>query len=256
MGMIESVISTSVKWLNENQGVLSVGLFVITIVLGWVSGIFTALQHKPRFRIKLLDGPTFCCTFPTGQTHGEYDVHRTGIALYLHVANSGSAPSSVEEVHVGYHWHLKPLSRQWLKYRLGWFWLQHQAVALSDFRVGIGDHVKFYPFLFQRSTISGESSETYLQVGQYTKGVVYFEQNDSFGGCFPSPRNGRVRIKVRITDPFGTVHTAKFYIPSVDVEYARKYNPKFGQTFAQLRGAPLPFDVQDTELASKPDATA
>lgn len=61
------------KWVNDNQGVVSIVIFLITLFIGWVSGIFSALRRKPRFKLSLLDGPTFCCTYLIGKKHGEYD---------------------------------------------------------------------------------------------------------------------------------------------------------------------------------------
>ncbi|API59457.1 hypothetical protein BSL82_09155 [Tardibacter chloracetimidivorans] len=229
-------IAAAIEWINANQGVVSIAIFVITLLLGWVSGIFGALRRKPRFRTRLIEGPTFCCTYLTGAKHGQFDVHRSAFALYLHVSNVGSASSSIDAVQVGYHWGLSPFSFEWLRYRLGWFWLTNQAVVIEDFQVKIGENLKFYPFLFQRSTLSGVSSETFLEVGQSTNGVVYFEQDDSWGGCFPSAEAGMVRVKVRLIDTFGGRHTKTFYIPAVSPEEARKYNPSFGLTLAHLRG--------------------
>lgn len=230
------------KWANDNQGVVSVAIFVITIAFGWASGIFSALRRKPKFKLSLIDGPTFCCTYPIGKAHGEFEVHRTGIALYLAVANVGSAASSIERISVGYHWHLRPFSIQWLRYSVGWFWLTDQAVALVDFQVSIGESTKVYPFLTQLSFLSPTTAYTYLDVGRSTNGVVYFEQPDSWGGCFPVVYNGRVRMKVRIHDAFGNKYTRKFWVSSLTLGDARKYNPAFGKTLAELRGEPLPFD--------------
>ncbi len=72
--------------------------------------------------------------------------------------------------------------------------------------------------------------------------MVYFEQSDSWGGCFPTVHGGRVLIKVCLCDVFGNKHTAKFWVPSITFEDARKYNPAFGKTLAELHGEPLPFD--------------
>jgi hypothetical protein len=230
------------KWLNDNQGVVAIALFVATIGFGWLSGIFSALRRKPKLKLSLIDGPTFCCTYYIGKRYGEFEVHRTGVALYLAVANIGSAAASIKRIWVGYHWHLHPFSTQWLRYTLGWYWLKTQSIALEDFQVRIGDGTKVYPFLMQKSFLSPGESKTYLQVGESTNGVVYFEQSDSYGGCFPTVRNGRVAIKVRIQDIFGRKYTAKFKIDSVDIDQARKYNPSFGKTLAELHGEPLPFD--------------
>jgi hypothetical protein len=231
------------KWSNDNQGVLTLAIFGVTLAFGWMSGIFSALRRKPKFRLRLIDGPTFCCTFHVGKKHKSHKVHRTGIALYLSVANIGSAASSIESVSVGYHWHLHPFSFQWLLYSVGWFWLKNHAVALDDFQASIGGNIKVYPFLLQRNNLSPSEVSTFLQVGQSTNGVVYFEQADSWGGCFPSPRNGFVTIKVCIEDVFRRKHKARFRIPFVTMEYARGYNPSFGTTLAELRGEPLPIDT-------------
>ncbi|WP_051953526.1 hypothetical protein [Methylocapsa aurea] len=243
--MLASLIdlySQSSKWSNDNQGVVSITIFAVTLALGWASGIFSALRRKPKFTLSLNDGPTFCCTYRIGKKHADFEVHRTGIALFLVVANVGSSASSIENISVGYHWHLRPLTVQWLKYSVGWFWLTNQTVVLADFQVLIGENTKVFPFLIQKSFLHSVEPITYLEVGRSTAGVVYFEQTDSWGGGFPSVRAGRVRIKVRVQDVFGGYYTAKFTIPSVSIEEARKYNPAFGKTRAELHGEKLPFD--------------
>jgi hypothetical protein len=233
---IVDIFNIATVWTNENPGPLRVVLFLVTMVLGWISGIFSALRRRPKFKVTLIPGPTFCCTYTIGKKYGKEDIHRTGIALYLKIANIGSAPSSIENILVGYHWHLEPFSFLWIKNTIGWFWLEGQSIILDDFQTMIGENIKFYPFLFQRGHLSG-SSETYLDVGRSTNGVVYFEQDDSWGGCFPSVhKNGTVRIKVHIQDTFGRTHYTKFNIPSVSLEDARKYNPAFGNTLAEIRG--------------------
>lgn len=248
--MLELATTTyqaTAKWLNDNQGVAGAAIFIATLLFGWLSGIFSALRRKPKFKVQLIQGPTFCCTYPTGAIEGEFKVHRTGIALYLAVSNVGSAPSSIESVAVGYHCHIRPFSRAWLKYRVGWLWLTDQIAAIHDFQANIGDNIKFYPFLIQRSTLSGHSADTYLQPGQSANGVVYFEQSDSWGGFFPSPTAKGVRVKVALRDTFGTRHTSKFHIPAVAMNEARKYNPSFGKTLAELRNETLPHDASTSQ---------
>lgn len=231
-------------WLNQNQGVLGLFLFFVTLGLGWLSGIFSSLRRKPRFRIEIIKGPSFVCTFGTGNKQGEYDLHRTGIALYLKVANIGSAASSIENVEVGYNWAIHPpLSRLWWRYRVGRFWLHDQAVFIEDFQVNIGDNVKVYPSMFQRSSLLGISSETFLEVGRMTNGVVYFEQSESFGACFPLARNKLVKVKLRVFDSFGNAHARSVILPRVTLEQARVYNPSFGLTLATLHGQRDPFDL-------------
>jgi len=239
--MLEELVracSSLGRWSNANQGVLAIFILLLTLVIGWTSGIFTALRRKPKFRITLLPGPTFCCTFLMGKKHVvgdlEYDVHRTAVALYLHITNIGSASSSIANIAIAYHWNLVPFSWLWLKNTIGWFWLHHQAIILTDFHVLIGQQAKGYPFLVQRSMITGSSAETFLESGRSTNGVVYFEQTESYGGCYPKANNGKVRIKIRLTDAFGKHHTRRFTIDAVPLDEARKYNPAFGSTFSEL----------------------
>lgn len=228
------------KWLNENQGVVGVGIICTTLLLGWASGIFSALRRKPKFRLELIPGPTFVCTFPTGEVFNGHDVHRVGIALYLSVANTGSAASSLHEVHVGYRWTVIPLTRSWFRHTLLRFWSKEPIAALADFQVAIGKNIKVYPFLFQKNSLSPVQQETYLQPGQSTVGVVYFEQSDSWGGCQPLVWNGRVRLSVRLLDVYSGRHTQTFWVPAATLNEARKFNPSFGRTRAEPHGKPLP----------------
>ena len=94
----------------------------------------------------------------------------------------------------------------------------------------------------QKTFLPATNSDTYLEAGRSTNGVIYFEQSDSWGGCFPTVHKGHVRIKIRVRDVFGKQHSARFSIRSVPFEEARKYNPSFGKTLAELYGEPLPFD--------------
>jgi hypothetical protein len=230
------------KVLNENQGVVGVGIFLLTLFLGWVSGIFSALKRKPKFVFELIPGPTFLCVLPTGEKFNGYDARRLGIALYLSVANCGSSASSLHAIHIGYRWNLIPLTLSWFRFSLFQFWLKELTASLTDFQAAIGKNIKVFPFMFQQSFLSSVRPETFLQPGQSAKGVVYFEQSDSWGGCQPRVWKGQVRLSVRILDVFGGRHTKKFWVPVVSLAEARKFNPTFGKTLAELHGQPLPED--------------
>lgn len=213
---IIDLLITSLSWANDNQGTLSIVIFIITAFFGWFSGIFSALRRKPKFKIETIP-PTFSCTYQTGKKHQGYDTHKTAIAVYLYVSNIGSAPSSIHKIRIAYHWDLKPWSMLWLKKTIGWFWIENQSVALNDFQARIGESIKFYPFLIQNSNLSPSKAETFLNIGQSTNGVVYFEQRESWGGFLPKSNNSLVRIKIEITDVFGGRHRAKVKIPAISL---------------------------------------
>jgi hypothetical protein len=152
----------------------------------------------------------------------------------------------IEQISVGYHWNIKPISWLWLKYSIGWHWLKNPTVALSDFQVQVGENVKFYPFFLQKSIISGPQAETFLEPGRSSSGVVYIEQEDSWGGCFPKSHNGIVLLKVSVTDIRGKKYRRKLKIPSVELAEAKKYNPEFGRTLVELHGKPLSHEATNT----------
>lgn len=237
-----SYYSLVAKWLNENQGVAGVGIFLLTLFLGWVSGIFSALRRKPKFKTCLIDGPTFTCTFETGKKHLEESIHRTGIALYLSIANIGSAASSISDISVAYHWNIHPFRLNWLRYKIGWFWLEHPTVIMHDFQSVLGENIKRYPFLIQESHSSNNTTKTFLEPGESSNGIVYFEQPDCWGGCYPLASKSGVRIKVAVHDVFGRTHKSKFTIRQVNLEHARTYNQSFGKTYAEIRNETLPHD--------------
>jgi hypothetical protein len=230
------------KWLNDNQGVLGLVVLVASLSFGWLSGIFGALRRRPKLKLHLIPGPTFC-NYPTGKMHGTYPVHRTGFALYLRISNVGSPATSLENISVGYHCNIRPISIQWLRFRVGRLWLNNQIAAIHDFQAGIGENIKICPFLMQASLLSVRAADTFLVPGQSTNGVVYFEQGDSWGGFFPVASATGVHVKVAIRDIFGKRHTRKFTVPAVSMEQARTYNPSFGMTLAELKNEPLPHDA-------------
>jgi hypothetical protein len=245
---VQNYYATATEWLNDNQGLVAVGIFLITLFFGWFSGIFSALRRRPKFKLSFIDGPTFCCTFPTGKMKDEQPIHRTGIALYLAVANTGYAASSIENISVGYHWHVRPFTRTGFRYRVGWFWLHHQTPVIHDFQAKIGENIKIFPFLTQRSFLGSDRASTFLEPGRSVNGVVYFEQPDSWGGCFPSPTRRGVRVKLAVRDVFGKAHIRKFWIKLVTLDAAREYNPSFGKTYAEMKNETLPYDANISRI--------
>jgi hypothetical protein len=236
--MIE-IFQQTAKWLNDNQGVISIVLFVLTLMLGWVSGIFQALTRKPKFRIEVIRGPTFCCTYNLGGKYTaddskQYAAHKTAISLYLSISNIGSAPASFIEPSVGYHCNFKPISRLWIQKTLGWHWLVGATTALEDFTVTKNGFTKVYPFLIQGRSDGTQSSKSYLNVGQRETGIVYFEQEASWGGLSPKLYGKTVKLKVRLKDTFGKFHTQKLTIPFVDLEKARSFYPLCGLSLNRL----------------------
>ena len=231
------LLSTAPKILNDNQGVLTLSLFVLTLLFGWISGIFKTLRRKPDLKISTLLGPTFACVFGTGKKYNGYDTHCTSIALYLKISNVSMSPTTITHIKVEYRQNLFPKNIvNLLLKRVKWFYIDQQSIAISDFQASIGENIKLYPFLFQKSAVSGESASTYLEPGRSTNGVAYFEQPECWGGYFPRSRNFRTKVKIVIVDSFGRRYRHVTTIDRVTLANAREYNPQFGMTQAQLHG--------------------
>ncbi len=215
-----------VEWTNDNSGFLTLLLFLTTLFLGWVSGIFQKLRYRSNFILELTAGPTFCCTFNTGKKYQGQNTHRTSIVIYLSIKNIGTAPSEIHRVNIGYHNHS-------FKYRFLWFWLV-QTTSLRDFGHTIGENLRVYPFLIQKSTLLPQENITYLLSGQSSKGIVYFEQAESYGSFLPRVKNGKIKVKVKVFDVFNKCFSSTFWIPIVDLEYAKKFNVEFGNTLKSM----------------------
>ena len=167
-------------------------------------------------------------------------MHRTGIALYLNVTNVGFSATSIDKIKVGYHWDIPfwPLNiSNLVRYRLGWFYLSDQIASLADFQVFIGDNIKVYPFLTQKGFASGVSAEAFLEPGRSSNGVVYFEQPDSWGRCYPIAQDNKTKIRIIIVDSFRRSHSSTTKADVVSLDEARRFNPKFGTTLSELHGA-------------------
>lgn len=221
----------TIDWTNQNSGFLTLILFIATLVLGWVSGIFRALRHKPNFQLRIIEGPTFISNFPTEKEFRGGHTHRTAAAIYLSVTNTGTAPAQIVSVRLGYH-------NYSFKYTFLWFWLNNTP-AIGDFGHTIGEYLRVFPFLFQKNHLAAHPISIYLQSGQDAIGVVYFEQPESWGGYKPRVKNGRTKIKVLVKDSFGKRYAKTFAINVVELDYARKFNSKFGNTLSLMEKHPL-----------------
>ena len=232
-----------VDLLNSNPGVVSVLVFISTLAIAWLSGLFRVIRQKPKLKIQLLEGPTFVCVFGTEGEYEGYKTHGVGIALYMRISNVGVSPTSIAGIKVGYHWNTYPNLRSLIRYRLGWFYLADQIVALADFQALVGENTKIYPFLTQKGFASGSSAETYLEPGNIANGVAYFEQRESWGRCYPISRNRKTKIKIVVSDIFERKHKFTTKIDRVSLEEAKKYNPKFGMTMMELHELRKPVEL-------------
>lgn len=219
------------SWCDTHSGVLSLIIFVATLLIGWVSGIFKALRQKPDFYVTTIEGPTFATVVPAQDTHNGHSTHRVATALYLSITNRGNAPSGISKIIAAYK--TPPTS---LKCLFSGRWREmRETIALSSFTVEIGESVKVYPFLRQKDLLGSSAARDYFLVGQQQNGLVYFEDTDlAYGSFRPVSRNGSTTIKLIIIDSFGRKHITRLPVPEIELEQARRFGKHVGRSIASL----------------------
>lgn len=225
-------IEKIINWLNNNEGLLSLILFIVTIIFGWFSGIFKSFTKKPRFKIRVIEKMTFGCVFLTGEKYtppgqGTYDLHKTAFVLYLEITNTGTADSKIGKIHIGYYPDTdKPKWRQ----RRNWI---AESNIMANFALPIANSEKMLavPHLKQKNEPDYSSLDTFLKVGDSVNGVSYHEQTRCWGNFYPrTEKNGTVELIVKIKDAFGYNYKKKVFVPLKNISDAMDNNPDFGMT--------------------------
>lgn len=222
--------------LNDNQGVVDVLIFVFSVIIAWASGLFAAITRKPKLKLDVIDGPTFYSLVDTGRISEGRNVHKIALSIYLKISNVGYAPVSIEKFNVGFKWNgfVGGISYYLAKIR----YVFVEVVSLSDFFVKItaDDKFKYYKFFTQKSSVTGESANGYLQVGQSEIGVVYFETGDCWGSFKPKLIDNHSIFYMKLKDVYGRYHFKKIKVQLVTLDYARKFNPEFGNSLESSVG--------------------
>jgi hypothetical protein len=225
---MKKLISEIIEWTNKNSGFLGLMIFIITLTIGWISGLFNYFIKRPKFKLKIIEGATFGCIIDLNRTHKGFPVHKTAFAIYLEILNIGNAPSSIGRISLGYL--LSDLRPKW---RTSRNWIP-ETFSKSDFRVEFKDSdiIKGFPFLKQYNVIINYHTDTYLEIGKSANGIVYFEESEAYGSWMPRLNKDleTTDLIIKVEDAFGKIHKKKFTIKLVDPNYTLKINPYFGQT--------------------------
>jgi len=200
-------------------------IFLVTLILGWLSGAFKALRRGSSIKIEILRRPAVCSTFDVdGRVEGQ-NPHRTAIALYLKINNTGFRPIAIDKIKVGY-------KAKCIKNPFKWLWLDYLTVCKSDFVEDIGaDHKKVLPFLMQQNQLIVNENKTYLRESESTLGIVYFEGDEAWGDCYPkSDEEYKVKIKIVVTDTLNKSYFTKGHVYKVTLAGAKEICEQFGET--------------------------
>lgn len=230
--MIENItisyINKFIKWSNDNSSFLSIIIFLVTIIISWLSGLFSLIRNKPKFIIEIIDQCTFYSTLIIKKTHKGYPVHKTAFVIYCKITNIGHSASDIGEIQLIYQRADRNLffhKKQCIK----------ETICCSDFIYKYQDsgHIKVFPFLKQvNQLIPNHHSETFLHVGKSINGIVYFEEKEAYGNLYPIRNKDKKTSPVflEIKDAFGKTHKKKIDIKYINFLEALSYNPDFGMT--------------------------
>jgi hypothetical protein len=209
-------MSDIIQWTNNNSGWVSVLTFLAGILLSSFLWILKRPASKPVLKLEVLKGPTLCSSFDAGVTDDGEVLHRTAFLIY------GRVPVQVGDIHLGYRSSATPDGESFR-------WLVNETVLLQDYKDPIGENFKVYPFLKQSNSSIDNSRKTYLLPGEYENGLVYFEQEESYGLDYPyMDADSHVLTRIRVHDTLGSFWETDASVVKVKIEAIRENNPAFG----------------------------
>jgi hypothetical protein len=217
-------ITAILDWTNKYPGAVAVVIFItglaVTFSVWLIKTVLKRRKERINLSIKVIPEGTMCSSFDIGN-----NFHRTAFLLYLKLTNTGSISIQIGDIHVGY----KSAENDEID---NWYWLKDEIVMLEDFMLPIGEEkLKIIPFLKQRNFLMNNEMLTYLAPGEYTNGLVYFEQDRSTGDQYPYLEpDMKVQTKIIVHDTRGNKWTKKLRIIKVRIEPIREICPTFGKS--------------------------
>jgi len=220
-----------IKWSNDNSGFLSLILFVFTIFFGWISGLFNSLIKKPKLKVRFIEKSSFYCFFMTGNKYYNpdskeyFDLHQTGFAVYMSIANIGNIPTSIDKIFIGYYRNFK--RKKLFNKQINWL---AQWQTLDNFKFEYRDKTILIPPLRIRNEYFMGQDNDSLEVGKSLVGVAYFEQVEAWGNYNPKliDDKGTIKVVIKIRDIYGKKYCFKTTLKPKTLEEAKRINSSFG----------------------------
>lgn len=222
---------TFIKWTNDNSGFLSLILFLAAILFGWFSGLFKSLIKRPKLKIRFIEKASFYCFFGTGNQyyHPElkenFDLHQTGFAVYMSIANVGNMTTSIDKIYLGYYRNSK--KKKLFAKQMNWLAQWH---TFDNFKIEYGNTTLLIPPLRVKTEFFMNKNDDTLEVGKSIVGVAYFEQEEAWGNFNPKSidKKGTIKVIIKIRDVYGRHYNFKSTLKPKSLDEARKMNSTFG----------------------------
>lgn len=224
--MIEK-IKYIIDLANDNPSVVSILIFILTLLIGWSTGIFRALMNKPKLKATIIDKCTFYAINYIDKEVDGMPVYHFAFCIYLRVNNIGYAPTDIVDARLQYQRNdynkKRKRGKNWIKGLLN----------KGNFELDMGHgKVARIPYLKQKDPVLGQS-DTYLEVGKSTNGILYFEEEQSYGNFYPRPNNDKksTDVVIELIDSFGEKYKSKHTIQQITYKDALSINEFFAKTY-------------------------
>ena len=183
------VIEELIKWTNSNSGFLSLLLFIATLLIGLVSGLYSSLTSRSKIKVEILKRPAVCMVEKIEKTHS-----RASFGVYLKIVNIGYSPVDIDSVFLSFQTQSKAWSEK----------LSSTVCKSEFFEVLDGNKLKILPFLMQMSPNAVADNSSYLNRGQQKNGIVYFESEPMIDSELPfHNQEFKIKIKLFLKDTLG-----------------------------------------------------
>jgi|SRR5690554_476850 len=136
------IVEEIIDWTNINSGFLGLLLFILTLVISWVSELFKFIRKRPKFKIGIIEKATFGSIIDLDKTHHDLPVYKIVFAIYIEVINVGNVFSFIGKINLGYL-----LSDMKSKWRTSRNWII-ETISKSDFKIRFENSDKVKGFLF------------------------------------------------------------------------------------------------------------
>jgi len=220
-----------IKWTNDNSGFLALVLFLISVIYGWLSGMFNSLIKKPKLNVRFIPKMSFYSFYYTGKKwlnkdlNEEFELHKTGFVSYMSISNIGNKTTTIDKIWIGYY--KSTTKRKWLnKNNIQWLTQWH---PIDNFMYTMTDGSQvMVNNLRVKNNIFDNIDNNSLEIGKSLTGVAYFEQETAWGNFCPFQNDDRsVNVTIKIRDIYGKYFRFKTKLKQLDIEDARKFNPNF-----------------------------
>lgn len=205
--------------LNNNQWVVTVLIFILTILISWLVWLFGYIRHKPKLKISPYSPiiPNFFVNDwlkTSKQKEGDRNVERIVFLLWLSISNLGFSSTTIASYRLEY----RDIS-----------WKKHKLIPMSlpePLSHSLWNYVKVFPSITTNYPHLWISNSWKIDVGSSILWFLYFNI-EYYWDYKPKMINNIIYANLYIEDIYWKKFRFKIKFINKDIEYLSKYaNPE------------------------------